>query len=704
VFKAPVSPAGDGSESGKKQSGVGPQMFWWAALRCVRKAVIKREHSLRSKKVGVLRPGQAVQVTAVRDVQGSERVQCSLGWLSLTSSSGNTLLVPVEGSKPRPVAAAPRLTVAEKWALEEKQQRDEIIAKLKLELGAMGLEQLQRRALEEGVGTASLLAALEGQGWEKSTTPKQAITALLIAAEEAKLDAPIVSSYRGVWWSRNSHKWQAAIQYNNVKEMLGCFPTEESAARAYDEVARREHQEKARLNFPLAGEIQGHKLRSLTEEELRQRQEKRLAKKQEERGHEEEHVKRIVALKTELKRLPLEQLKGRALVEGLFPARVDAAIDKGTAAKGAKGARRALILLIVAVEDAREDVRRADRRAQSLAKAAELRAAKKANRTSIIVRVHPDDDDGGGGGGGGSPDVHSKAARWTLMPSDVSAARRRAVAAFSADEERERAAAVAALREREERRRLAEAERLERGRLARRASLPSADRRNLLRDEAKMRSMLAPAALEGCSGEHVGQISRLMKFFEEFHVTSPELIERARGAVQHHSSVEAAEARCRRLRAEAKADKKHGRIEAAKQKLSTMMEEQRHITEAKTKTSRLGSAAAAKTETQAPEADGVLIAAGEPPPAAAAAAAAAATTATTAAAAPPVEWIQCEEPTCRKWRKLMPGMTASSLNIAVFTCARNHWSPQHASCDAPQEKPDSALLAAAKRARATSAA
>jgi hypothetical protein len=42
VFKAPVSPAGDGSESGKKQSGVGPQMFWWAALRCVRKAVIKR--------------------------------------------------------------------------------------------------------------------------------------------------------------------------------------------------------------------------------------------------------------------------------------------------------------------------------------------------------------------------------------------------------------------------------------------------------------------------------------------------------------------------------------------------------------------------------------------------------------------------------------------------------------------------------------
>ena len=146
VFKAPLSPSGEGGgcESDKK-NGVGPQMFWWAALRCVKKAVIKREHSLQSKKVGVLKPGQVVQVTAVRDVQGSEGVQCSLGWLSLTSSSGNTLLVPEEGAKPRPVAAAPRLTVAEKWALEEKQQRDEILAKLKLELGALRLEQLQQR-------------------------------------------------------------------------------------------------------------------------------------------------------------------------------------------------------------------------------------------------------------------------------------------------------------------------------------------------------------------------------------------------------------------------------------------------------------------------------------------------------------------------------------------------------------------------------
>ena len=61
-------------------------------------------------------------------------------------------------------------------------------------------------------------------------TPKAAVIALLVAAEETKLDAPIVSHYRGVWWSRNSHKWQAAIQYGGVKEMLGTFPTEEEAA------------------------------------------------------------------------------------------------------------------------------------------------------------------------------------------------------------------------------------------------------------------------------------------------------------------------------------------------------------------------------------------------------------------------------------------------------------------------------------------
>jgi len=119
-------------------------------------------------------------------------------------------------------------------------------------------------------------------------TPKAAVIALLVAAEETKLDVPIVSHYRGVWWSRNSHKWQAAIQYGGVKEMLGTFPTEEEAAHAYDSVARREHGRAAQLNFPRMGERQGQKLRTVSEEELRRRQELRMAKTASERGTEEQ--------------------------------------------------------------------------------------------------------------------------------------------------------------------------------------------------------------------------------------------------------------------------------------------------------------------------------------------------------------------------------------------------------------------------------
>lgn len=59
------------------------------------------------------------------------------------------------------------------------------------------------------------------------------------------------SRYKGV--SEHYGKWSATI-WSGRKMWLGRFDTEEEAARAYDEAARRLHGEFARVNFPLVGE------------------------------------------------------------------------------------------------------------------------------------------------------------------------------------------------------------------------------------------------------------------------------------------------------------------------------------------------------------------------------------------------------------------------------------------------------------------
>lgn len=61
------------------------------------------------------------------------------------------------------------------------------------------------------------------------------------------------SRFKGVSWSRNH--WRASIRDNYKTVHLGRFATEEEAARAYDEAARRLHgSEFARVNFPREGE------------------------------------------------------------------------------------------------------------------------------------------------------------------------------------------------------------------------------------------------------------------------------------------------------------------------------------------------------------------------------------------------------------------------------------------------------------------
>ena len=60
------------------------------------------------------------------------------------------------------------------------------------------------------------------------------------------------SAFKGVFWSVG--KWEARIREHPKSIYLGRFDTEEDAARAYDEAARRLHGEFARVNFPRGGE------------------------------------------------------------------------------------------------------------------------------------------------------------------------------------------------------------------------------------------------------------------------------------------------------------------------------------------------------------------------------------------------------------------------------------------------------------------
>jgi hypothetical protein len=61
------------------------------------------------------------------------------------------------------------------------------------------------------------------------------------------------SRFKGV--SRSRGHWRAVIRKDYKTLHLGRFDTEEAAAQAHDEAARRLHGEFARVNFPRDGEL-----------------------------------------------------------------------------------------------------------------------------------------------------------------------------------------------------------------------------------------------------------------------------------------------------------------------------------------------------------------------------------------------------------------------------------------------------------------
>jgi|LGOV01.1.fsa_nt_gb hypothetical protein len=56
------------------------------------------------------------------------------------------------------------------------------------------------------------------------------------------------SRYKGVYFRKDRNKWRAVIVANGHRSHLGLYETEEDAALAYNEAAKRLHGEYARLN------------------------------------------------------------------------------------------------------------------------------------------------------------------------------------------------------------------------------------------------------------------------------------------------------------------------------------------------------------------------------------------------------------------------------------------------------------------------
>lgn len=63
-----------------------------------------------------------------------------------------------------------------------------------------------------------------------------------------KQTAPTSSRFKGVSFKQNA--WEVTIRAGGRPLYLGRYTTEEAAARAYDDAARKHHGEFARLNFP----------------------------------------------------------------------------------------------------------------------------------------------------------------------------------------------------------------------------------------------------------------------------------------------------------------------------------------------------------------------------------------------------------------------------------------------------------------------
>lgn len=96
-------------------------------------------------------------------------------------------------------------------------------------------------AREYGVDRRAVVFALRGMTWAHVGGP---------VAAELDAGARGNSGYRGVDQRHDGLCWRSRIHLQRQEILLGCFPTPEGAARAYDKAAKELFGDSARLNFP----------------------------------------------------------------------------------------------------------------------------------------------------------------------------------------------------------------------------------------------------------------------------------------------------------------------------------------------------------------------------------------------------------------------------------------------------------------------
>jgi hypothetical protein len=72
--------------------------------------------------------------------------------------------------------------------------------------------------------------------------------------QNAAIRSDNTSGYKGVTFRKSSGKWIAQIAINGKRLHLGCFPSAEDAAHAYDAAARQYHGKFCCVNFPSRNE------------------------------------------------------------------------------------------------------------------------------------------------------------------------------------------------------------------------------------------------------------------------------------------------------------------------------------------------------------------------------------------------------------------------------------------------------------------